>query len=339
MTLLTNLYPKLKPWLFRMDAEKAHEWTTRMLRLSHTFGMVRSVAPPSAQPVECLGLKFPNWLGLAAGMDKSASCVDAWGALGFGFVEVGTLTPRPQPGNPKPRLFRLPEHEALINRMGFNNPGIHSAVKRLAKRRTKAVVGVNIGKNFDTPNDAAVNDYLYGLKVAYPVADYIAVNISSPNTKGLRDLQAEEAIRTLLAALKTEQAKLQKEHGKKVPMLVKIAPDLEAAQIQALARVFNELAVDGVIATNTTISREAVAGHALANETGGLSGLPVRQRSTEVLAEFRELLRPETVLIGVGGILSAADAQAKRAAGAELVQIYSGLIFRGLDLISEVAGA
>jgi dihydroorotate dehydrogenase len=184
-----------------------------------------------------------------------------------------------------------------------------------------------------------VNDYLYGLKVAYPVADYIAVNISSPNTKGLRDLQAEEAIRTLLAALKTEQAKLQKEHGKKVPMLVKIAPDLEAAQIQALARVFNELAVDGVIATNTTISREAVAGHALANETGGLSGLPVRQRSTEVLAEFRELLRPEAVLIGVGGILSAADAQAKRAAGAELVQIYSGLIFRGLDLISEVAGA
>jgi dihydroorotate dehydrogenase len=339
MTLLTNLYPKLKPWLFRMDAEKAHEWTTRMLRLSHTFGMVRSVAPPSAHPVECLGLKFPNWLGLAAGMDKSASCVDAWGALGFGFVEVGTLTPRPQPGNPKPRLFRLPEHEALINRMGFNNPGIHSAVKRLAKRRTKAVVGVNIGKNFDTPNDAAVNDYLYGLKVAYPVADYIAVNISSPNTKGLRDLQAEEAIRTLLAALKTEQAKLQKEHGKKVPMLVKIAPDLEAAQIQALARVFNELAVDGVIATNTTISREAVAGHALANETGGLSGLPVRQRSTEVLAEFRELLRPEAVLIGVGGILSAADAQAKRAAGAELVQIYSGLIFRGLDLISEVAGA
>jgi len=339
MTLLTNLYPKLKPWLFRMDAEKAHEWTTRMLRLSHTFGMVRSVAPPSAHPVECLGLKFPNWLGLAAGMDKSASCVDAWGALGFGFVEVGTLTPRPQPGNPKPRLFRLPEHEALINRMGFNNPGIHSAVKRLAKRRTKAVVGVNIGKNFDTPNDAAVNDYLYGLKVAYPVADYIAVNISSPNTKGLRDLQAEEAIRTLLAALKTEQAKLQKEHGKMVPMLVKIAPDLETAQIQALARVFNELAVDGVIATNTTISREAVAGHALANETGGLSGLPVRQRSTEVLAEFRELLRPEAVLIGGGGILSAADAQAKRAAGAELVQIYSGLIFRGLDLISEVAGA
>lgn len=339
MTLLTNLYPKLKPWLFRMDAEKAHEWTTRMLRLSHTFGMVRSVAPPSAHPVECLGLKFPNWLGLAAGMDKSASCVDAWGALGFGFVEVGTLTPRPQPGNPKPRLFRLPEHEALINRMGFNNPGIHSAVKRLAKRRTKAVVGVNIGKNFDTPNDAAVNDYLYGLKVAYPVADYIAVNISSPNTKGLRDLQAEEAIRTLLAALKTEQAKLQKEHGKMVPMLVKIAPDLETAQIQALARVFNELAVDGVIATNTTISREAVAGHALASETGGLSGLPVRQRSTEVLAEFRELLRPETVLIGVGGILSAADALAKRAAGAELVQIYSGLIFRGLDLISEVAGA
>jgi dihydroorotate dehydrogenase len=220
--------------------------------------------------------------------------------------------------------------------MGFNNPGIHAAVKRLEKRRTKAVVGVNIGKNFDTPNEKAVDDYLYCLKAAYPVADYIAVNISSPNTKGLRDLQAEESIRQLLSALKNEQASLQKEHGKKVPMLVKIAPDLDGAQIEALARVFNELAVDGVIATNTTISREAVAGHLLEKEAGGLSGAPVTERSTLVIQAFRMLLRPETPIIGVGGILSGADAEAKLKAGASLVQVYSGLVYRGPGLIRHV---
>lgn len=340
MSLVASLYPALKPWLFKMDAERAHEWTTRMMRIANGFGLLtagQGTLPQS--PVECLGLKFPNALGLAAGMDKSASAVEAWAALGFGFVEVGTLTPRPQPGNPKPRLFRLPEHEALINRMGFNNPGIHAAVKRLEKRRTKAVVGVNIGKNFDTPNDAAVNDYLYCLKVAYPVADYIAVNISSPNTKGLRDLQAEESIRQLLAALKKEQASLQKESGKKVPMLVKIAPDLEGQQIEALARVFNELAVDGVIATNTTISREAVVGHRLEKEAGGLSGAPVRERSTQVIQAFRMLLREQTPIIGVGGILSGADAVEKLKAGASLVQIYSGLVYRGPGLVREVLEA
>ncbi|MEQ1751021.1 MAG: quinone-dependent dihydroorotate dehydrogenase [Prosthecobacter sp.] len=340
MSLVASLYPALKPWLFKMDAERAHEWTTRMMRIANGFGLLtagQGTLPQS--PVECLGLKFPNALGLAAGMDKSASAVEAWAALGFGFVEVGTLTPRPQPGNPKPRLFRLPEHEALINRMGFNNPGIHAAVKRLEKRRTKAVVGVNIGKNFDTPNDAAVNDYLYCLKVAYPVADYIAVNISSPNTKGLRDLQAEESIRQLLAALKKEQASLQKESGKKVPMLVKIAPDLEGQQIEALARVFNELAVDGVIATNTTINRAAVVGHRLENEAGGLSGAPVRERSTQVIQAFRMLLREETPIIGVGGILSGADAVEKLKAGASLVQIYSGLVYRGPGLVREVLEA
>ncbi len=340
MSLVASLYPALKPWLFKMDAERAHEWTTRMMRIANGFGLLtagQGTLPQS--PIECLGLKFPNALGLAAGMDKSASAVEAWAALGFGFVEVGTLTPRPQPGNPKPRLFRLPEHEALINRMGFNNPGIHAAVKRLEKRCTKAVVGVNIGKNFDTPNDAAVNDYLYCLKVAYPVADYIAVNISSPNTKGLRDLQAEDSIRQLLAALKTEQASLQKEHGKKVPMLVKIAPDLEGQQIEALARVFNELAVDGVIATNTTINRAAVVGHRLENEAGGLSGAPVRERSTQVIQAFRMLLREETPIIGVGGILSGADAVEKLKAGASLVQIYSGLVYRGPGLVREVLEA
>jgi dihydroorotate dehydrogenase len=336
MSLVSALYPALKPWLFKMDAERAHEWTTRMMRITHALGLLKPDELPRCAPIDCLGLRFPNVLGLAAGMDKSASAVEAWAALGFGFVEVGTLTPRPQPGNPKPRLFRLPEHEALINRMGFNNPGIHAAVKRLEKRRTKAVVGVNIGKNFDTPNEKAVDDYLYCLKAAYPVADYIAVNISSPNTKGLRDLQAEESIRQLLSALKNEQASLQKEHGKKVPMLVKIAPDLDGAQIEALARVFNELAVDGVIATNTTISREAVAGHLLEKEAGGLSGAPVTERSTLVIQAFRMLLRPETPIIGVGGILSGADAEAKLKAGASLVQVYSGLVYRGPGLIRHV---
>jgi dihydroorotate dehydrogenase len=271
-----------------------------------------------------MGLRFPNALGLAAGMDKSACCADAWGALGLGHVEVGTLTPRPQPGNPKPRIFRLPEREALINRMGFNNPGIHAAVRRLERRRTKAVVGVNIGKNFDT------------LKVAYPVADYITVNISSPNTKGLRDLQGEEAIRRLLSALKAEQASLQKEHGKKTPLLVKIAPDLDDLQIEALARAFNELAVDGVIATNTTIDRSAVRQHPLADQQGGLSGAPLRERSLIVLQAFRKLLRESIPLVGVGGIASGADAAEKLRAGASLVQIYSGLVFRGPALISEI---
>ncbi|MBL9131269.1 MAG: quinone-dependent dihydroorotate dehydrogenase [Verrucomicrobiaceae bacterium] len=340
MTWLERIYPALKPWLFRLDAESAHTLTVKMMVISHKLGLIQSVAPSSpCAPVNCMGLSFPNRLGLAAGMDKSASAVEAWGALGLGHVEVGTLTPRPQPGNPKPRLFRLPEHEALINRMGFNNPGILSAVARLEKRRTKAVVGVNIGKNFDTANDAAVNDYLYCLKVAYPVADYITVNISSPNTKGLRDLQAEDAVRGLIGALKKEQASLQKEHGRKVPLLVKIAPDLNEMQIEALARVFNEMALDGVIATNTTIDRNAVAGHALAGEGGGLSGGPVRERSTLVLEAFRMLLAERTPLIGVGGILSAADALEKRKKGAELVQIYSGLVFRGPALIREVLGA
>ena len=340
MSLVASLYPALKPWLFKMDAERAHEWTTRMMRIANGFGLLTTGQGSLPQtPVQCLGLNFPNALGLAAGMDKSASAVAAWSALGFGFVEVGTLTPRPQPGNPKPRLFRLPEHEALINRMGFNNVGIHAAVKRLEKRSCKALVGVNIGKNFDTPNEAAVNDYLYCLKVAYPVADYIAVNISSPNTKGLRDLQAEESIRQLLGALKKEQSSLQKDTGKKVPMLVKIAPDLEAPQIEALARVFNELAVDGVIATNTTINRAAISGHPLEMEAGGLSGAPVKVRSTQVISAFRELLSEQTPIIGVGGILSGADAQEKLQAGASLVQVYSGLVYRGPGLVKDVLTA
>ena len=336
MTLIESFYPVLKPWLFRLDAERAHGLTVKMMIMAHRLGMLRSVVSGPQQSRSVMGLTFPNVLGLAAGMDKSASAVEAWGALGLGAVEVGTLTPRPQPGNPKPRLFRLPEHAALINRMGFNNPGIQSAVKKLKQRRTKAVVGVNIGKNFDTPNEDAVKDYLICLKAAYPVADYVAVNISSPNTKGLRDLQAEGAVRELISSLKKEQATLKQEHGKQVPLLVKIAPDLTDVQIEALARVFNEQSIDGVIATNTTIDREAIAGHRLANEPGGLSGAPVRERSNLVLQAFRMLLKEQIPLIGVGGILSGADAAEKLKAGAALVQVYSGLVYRGPALVREV---
>jgi len=336
MTLIETFYPVMKPWLFRLDAEQAHTFTVKMMIIAHRLGMLRSVVSTPQQPRRVMGLTFPNVLGLAAGMDKSASAVAAWGALGFGAVEVGTLTPRPQPGNPKPRLFRLPEHAALINRMGFNNPGIHAAVKKLQHRRTPAVVGVNIGKNFDTPNEKAADDYLYCLKAAYPVADYIAVNISSPNTKGLRDLQAEDAVRGLIAALKQEQAALKKEHGKTVPLLVKIAPDLNDMQIEALARVFNEQNIDGIIATNTTIDRTSVAGHALAQETGGLSGAPVRERSNLVLQAFRMLLKEQIPIIGVGGILSGADAVEKMKTGAALVQVYSGLVYRGPGLVREI---
>ncbi len=336
MTLIEKFYPVMKPWLFRLDAEKAHTLTVKLMIVAHRLGMLKSVVTTRQQPRTVMGLTFPNVLGLGAGMDKSASAVDAWGALGFGFVEVGTLTPRPQPGNPKPRLFRLPEHEALINRMGFNNPGIHSAVVKLKKRKTKAVVGVNIGKNFDTPNEKAVDDYLICLKAAYQVADYIAVNISSPNTKGLRDLQDEDAVRQLISALKKEQAALKKEHGKTVPLLVKIAPDLNDMQIEALTRVFNEQDIDGVIATNTTIEREAVAGHQLAQETGGLSGAPVRERSNLVLQAFRMLLKEQTPIIGVGGIMSRADAVEKMKIGAALVQVYSGLVYRGPTLVREM---
>jgi dihydroorotate dehydrogenase len=335
MSLAALIYPLIKPLFFQLDAELAHEVTTRLMRFTHGLGLLGREAVADGTPVNVMGLSFPNRLGLAAGMDKTASAVDAWSKLGFGMVEVGTLTPRPQPGNPKPRLFRLPEHRALINRMGFNNPGINAAVARLKRRRSKAVVGVNIGKNFDTPNDDAVGDYLFCLRAAYEVADYIAVNISSPNTKGLRDLQSEDAMRSLLEAVQSEQVSLTKQTGRRVPIAVKIAPDLSEEGIEDLIRVFNAAGVDGVIATNTTIDREKVRNHRLSKETGGLSGEPVKSRSGEVLSAFRKGLKPEIPLIGVGGVLSGADAMEKRRLGAELVQVYSGLVFRGPALISE----
>lgn len=340
MALLDSFYPLLRPILFRFDAETAHSITVKLLKTSHLLGLLGSPPtsyPPSSRTV--MGLSFPNLVGLAAGMDKSASAVDAWSALGFGSVEVGTLTPRPQPGNPQPRLFRLIPHQAIINRMGFNNPGIDFAVAKLSHRQNKnnTIIGVNIGKNFDTPNDQAEEDYLTCLRKAYHVADYIVVNISSPNTKGLRDLQAEEPIRRLINALTKEKDILTAQHGKSVPLLVKIAPDLEPDQINSLARVFTEFNLSGVIATNTTISRDAVKDHPLASETGGLSGAPVRQRSTEVISALRQQLPESIPIIGVGGILSADDAKQKLNAGASLVQLYSGLVYRGPTLVREIA--
>lgn len=335
MSLLDRLYPVIRPLVFQLDAEAAHDATIKMLSLMDRLGVMSSDIARSKKPIKLFGLKFPNAVGLAAGLDKSASAVDAWSALGFGFVEVGTLTPRPQPGNPQPRLFRLVDHGAIINRMGFNNPGIHAAVERLEKRQGPGIVGVNIGKNFDTPNEEAVGDYLKCLRAAYATADYIAVNISSPNTKGLRDLQAEGPIRQLISELKEEQDKLKTIHGKHTPILVKIAPDLSPEQIESMARVFTDCKLEGVIATNTTLSREAVAGHELAHEAGGLSGLPVREKSTEVIKALRQALPSSIPMIGVGGIFKGSDAVDKMKAGASLVQLYSGLIYRGPALVRE----
>ncbi len=338
MPLFAKLYPLLRPILFQMDAESAHSWTVKLMRNAHQWGMLGS-AKPEGSPVEVMGLKFPNRIGLAAGMDKSAGAVDAWAAVGFGFVEVGTLTPRPQPGNAKPRLFRLKPQRAIINRMGFNNPGIEAAMNSLYKRKSAGIVGVNIGKNFDTPNEDAASDYLKCLRVAYPAADYIAVNISSPNTKGLRDLQAEEPVRQLIGQLKVEQSLLQKQWGKRVPLVVKIAPDLDLDQITSLARVFTEHALDGVIATNTTISRAGVEDHPLSQETGGLSGAPLTQRAQEVTEALRAVLPRTIPIIGAGGIMSGADAANRRRAGAALVQLYTGLIYGGPALIQQTVKA
>lgn len=290
-------------------------------------------------PVEVMGLSFPNRLGLAAGLDKGAHCVDGLGALGFGHIEVGTLTPRPQPGNPKPRLFRLKAEEAIINRMGFNNPGIQEAVDRLQRRVYPGVLGVNLGKNFDTPNENALSDYCHGLRAAYQTADYIAINLSSPNTKSLRELQMVAQCRPLLEGLITERDNLADQHEHRVPLAIKIAPDLESDHIYELADLFVDLGLDAVIATNTTIDRSAVSQDALAKETGGLSGRPVRQRATEVVRLLSEHLQGALPIIGVGGIFSGADACEKLEAGASLVQIYTGFVYRGSELIEDILSA
>ena len=335
------MYKLARPFLFGFDAERAHGLGLKAIETAYRTGTIPLLArPPQPLPTKLLGLTFPNPVGLAAGLDKNGAHVEALFGLGFGFVEVGTVTPRPQPGNPKPRMFRLPAHQAVINRLGFNNEGVDALVRNIGRiRRRSGVLGINIGKNKDTSNERAASDYLFCLERVYPLADYITVNISSPNTAGLRELQEEQALRQLIGSLREAQEDLAAQHGRRVPMLVKLAPDLSDDDIDAVARVLGDLGVDGVIATNTTVSRISVQDDPLAHETGGLSGAPLMGQSTLVLRRLRTRLPDRIPLIGVGGILSGADAVAKMAAGASLVQVYSGMVYRGPELIGECVDA
>ncbi|HEX7262104.1 MAG TPA: quinone-dependent dihydroorotate dehydrogenase [Luteolibacter sp.] len=334
------IYPLARAGLFQLDAEVAHHLSLTALRIAEKSGVLGAFCPTDefASPVEVMGLKFPNRVGLAAGLDKEGNTIDALGRLGFGCVEIGTITPRPQAGNPKPRLFRLIDHEAIINRMGFNNPGIDAGVANVSAAKSfHGIVGFNIGKNKDTPNENAADDYLTCLRKAYPVADYVAVNLSSPNTPGLRDLQGAEASARLLETLKKEQQKLAAEHGRQVPLLFKVAPDLDETHVRDLSQVFLNGGLDGLIATNTTLDRDIVAGHPRAAEAGGLSGRPVFKKSTATLSVFASHLGSQIPIIGVGGISSLEDAREKIRAGATLVQIYTSFIYQGPKLVRELA--
>jgi dihydroorotate dehydrogenase len=334
------MYALARSLLFALDAEQAHQLTLAALRLSHRLGLLSRFAPEQpAEPVELMGLTFANRIGLAAGFDKNACCVDAMGALGFGFVEVGTLTPKGQPGNPRPRVFRLPKARAVINRMGFPNEGTTAATRRLRVRRYSGVCGVNIGKNAATPLEQATSDYVAALQTVYEFADYVTINISSPNTQGLRQLQQGAQLRPLLQALLETRAQLAERVGWRVPLVVKLSPDLSADDLAATAAVIRELQLDGVMATNTTLDRAAVAGLRHAERPGGLSGAPLRERSAGMIRQLRELLGPQMPLIGVGGVSGAADAAALFAAGADLIQVYTGLIYRGPALVRELVAA
>ena len=347
-------YSLARPFLFAMDAESAHEHTLSILARTQNTPLAWAYCQQRVKdPITLAGLNFPNRVGLAAGLDKNAHCIDGLAAMGFGFVEVGTVTPKGQPGNPKPRMFRLPEANALINRLGFNNEGLDAflANVKLAKFRSKSgtpmLLGLNIGKNAATPIENAADDYLICLDGVYPHADYVTVNISSPNTKNLRELQSDEALDALIGTLAKRRAELAQQHHKQVPVLIKIAPDLESDQIAVIAATLKRHCVSdsngkgtpswGVIATNTTIARDAVQGMAHADETGGLSGAPVFEKSNAVIRQLRAAMGPNFPIIGVGGILSGADAVAKIQAGADVVQIYTGLIYKGSALVKEAA--
>ena len=330
------MYSYLRPLLFALDAETAHRVTLYGLDVAYRSNLMHLAAkPPAELPATVFGIRFPNPVGLAAGLDKNADHLDALGALGFGFVEVGTTTPRPQPGNDKPRMFRLPRHEAIINRLGFNNAGVDALVRNVQNSGYRGVLGINIGKNKDTPNDKAVDDYLFCLEKVYRHASYVTVNISSPNTQGLRDLQEEATLRRFIETLREAQERLGSQAGARKPMLLKIAPDLTEAELDGIADVLLGTGVDGVICTNTTIDHAAVASDPRGNETGGLSGRPLYARSTEVLRGMRKRLGERIPIVGVGGILDGGDAAGKFEAGASLVQIYSGMIYRGPALIAE----
>lgn len=329
------LYSLTRPLFFALPPEAAHHAALTALAVTPASLLPRPIVAPRT----VMGLHFSNVVGLAAGLDKNGEYIDAFAKLGFGFIEIGTVTPRPQPGNPAPRLFRLPQAGALINRMGFNNHGVDRLVENVRRARYRGVLGINIGKNFDTPLERAADDYVICLRKVHAHASYVAVNISSPNTQGLRSLQTHEALRTLVSTLKTEQAALADQHGKYVPLAIKIAPDLDPEEIRAIAETLSALKIDAVIATNTTLSREGVKGLAHGDETGGLSGRPLKPRADHVLRRLRETLADTVTLIGAGGIANADDALDKHDAGASLVQLYTGLIYRGPALVREVAEA
>lgn len=329
--------------MFALEPERAHSLTLAALERTYALGLAGLLArKPQGRPVRALGIDFPNPVGLAAGMDKNGDHIDALAALGFGFIEIGTITPRPQPGNPRPRMFRLPEAGALINRLGFNNDGVDALVRNVERSRfvrAGGLIGINIGKNLNTPNERAADDYLACLRKVYGKASYVAVNISSPNTANLRELQDSAALTGLLRVLKEEQATLADSHGRHVPLAVKIAPDLTRPQVQALAALLVEHRIEAVIATNTTIARDAVSGLRHGGEAGGLSGLPLRAQSTQVIAWLHEALQGALPIIGVGGIASGADAHEKIDAGATLIQFYTGMVYRGPDLVAECVTA
>ena len=331
------MYGLLRKALFATPPETAHELALEGLRLGYNTGATRLACRRVTAPTTVMGLEFPNPVGLAAGLDKNGDYIDALGALGFGFIEVGTVTPRPQPGNPKPRIFRLESAGAMINRLGFNNKGVDHLVEQVRERRFDGILGINIGKNFDTPNEQAADDYLHCFEKVYAHADYITVNISSPNTKGLRDLQGGDELGSLLAALSDARRRLSDDTGRQVPIAVKVAPDLDTDGIRAIAEAVDRHGMDAVIATNTTIAREAVAGLPHAQEAGGLSGRPVFEKSNKVLRALRSSLPPHVALIGVGGISSGEDARRKRQLGADLVQFYTGFVYQGPTLVRDAA--
>jgi dihydroorotate dehydrogenase len=334
------MYGLARPLLFCLDAERAHALGMASLEAAYRTGLNPLLAvKPKPLLTKAFGIEFPNPVGCAAGLDKNGAHIDALMALGFGFVEIGTVTPRPQQGNPKPRMFRLPEHEAIINRLGFNNLGVDALVRNVERSKREGILGINIGKNKDTPNEQAVDDYIHCLERVYDLADYITVNISSPNTQGLRDLQNEDALRKFVHELRTAQEDLASVRGHRVPMLVKIAPDLSEAELDGIAEVFNAARIDGVIAGNTTIDRGMLGAHPMAAQVGGLSGRPLYEKSTTTLRRLRLRLDDGIPIIGVGGISSGADAVGKVSAGAQLVQIYTGFIYHGPQLIGECVTA
>lgn len=333
------MYGLARKVLFAMPPELSHEVALDWMGAAHRLGLLKLFASKPQKPVEVMGLNFANPVGMAAGLDKNGDYFNALGDLGFGFVEIGTVTPKAQGGNPQPRLFRLPEHNAIINRMGFNNKGVDHLVAQVKKRTFGGVLGINIGKNKTTPDTHALDDYLICLRAVYPYADYVTVNISSPNTPGLRSLQFGESLSQLVAGVKAEQKRLADQHGRYVPIAVKIAPDMNDDEIRSVAATLQDHQIDAIIATNTTLSRQGVETSPFAAETGGLSGAPVRDMSTHVIKVLADYLEGSIPIIGVGGILGGDDAKAKFAAGAKLVQIYSGFIYRGPELISECVNA